>query len=92
MGARTFLFDTPGFSSLKTPEIEKEELCQFFSEFVPYEGRCRFQPCSHIHEPGCVVKEAIEKGELCQSRYENYIQMYDELAEHERRKNWRTKK
>lgn len=88
----TFLFDTPGFSSLHVPEVEKEELYQYFTEFAPYQGLCKYQPCSHIHEPGCVVKEKLEKGEICRSRYENYVQMYEELVESEKRKNWRNKK
>ncbi len=92
VGTDTFLFDTPGFSSLKVPEIEKEELYQYFTEFASYHGLCKYQPCSHIHEPGCVVKEKLEKGEICRSRYENYVQMYEELAESEKRKNWRNKK
>ena len=92
VGRYTFLFDTPGFSSLKVPEVEKEKLYQYFTEFASYDGLCKYQPCSHIHEPGCVVKEKLEKGEICRSRYENYVQMYDELVESEKRKNWRNKK
>ena len=91
-GRYTFLFDTPGFSSLKVPEVEKEKLYQYFTEFASYDGLCKYQPCSHIHEPGCVVKEKLEKGEICRSRYENYVQMYEELVESEKRKNWRNKK
>ena len=92
VGRHTFLFDTPGFSSLKVPEVEKEKLYQYFTEFASYDGLCKYQPCSHIHEPGCVVKEKLEKGEICRSRYENYVQMYEELVESEKRKNWRNKK
>ncbi|MCH5265478.1 MAG: ribosome small subunit-dependent GTPase A [Lachnospiraceae bacterium] len=89
IGDQSFLFDTPGFSSLKLPEVPKEELRRYFTEFLPYEGKCRYLGCSHIHEPGCAIKE---KGEICQSRYDNYVQMYEELAEQEKRKNWRNKK
>lgn len=89
---RTFLFDTPGFSSLRPPEIEKEQLHQYFTEFIPYEGKCKFIGCSHTHEPGCVVKEAFLDGMIDQNRYENYVQIYEELLELEGRKNWRTKK
>lgn len=92
LGNQTFLFDTPGFSSLRPPEVTKEQLHQYFTEFLPYEGQCRYWGCSHIHEPGCVVQEALAKGEICKSRYENYVQIYEELSESERRKNWRTKK
>ena len=86
------MFDTPGFSSLRLPEVPKEELNQYFAEFVPYEGQCRYLGCSHIHEPECIVREDLEKGKICRSRYENYVQMFEELAESEKSKNWRTKK
>ena len=92
IGKHTFLFDTPGFSSLRLPEVPKEELKQYFAEFVPYEGQCRYSGCVHIHEPGCIVKEELGKGRICRSRYENYVQMYEEMADCEKNKNWRTKK
>ena len=92
IGKQSFIMDTPGFSSLQVPDVPKEELRHLFTEFNPYEGQCKYLGCSHIHEPGCVVKEKLEKGEICRSRYENYIQMYDELAESEGRKNWRNRK
>lgn len=86
VGEGTYLFDTPGFSSLRVPEMEKEELKQYFTEFMPYEGQCRFDECTHTHEPACRVKEALEQGLISQGRYENYIQMYGELEEWGRRK------
>lgn len=92
LGEHTFLFDTPGFSSLKPPEVDKQELRRYFTEFLPYEGQCRYMGCSHIHEPGCVVKDALERGEIGSSRYENYVQIYNELDEFERRRNWRNRK
>lgn len=92
LGKQTFLFDTPGFSSLRPPEVAKEQLHQYFTEFLPYEGQCKYLGCSHIHEPGCVVQDALASGEICKSRYENYVQIYEELFESERRKKWRTKK
>lgn len=92
LGDQTFLFDTPGFSSLKPPEVDKQELRQYFTEFLPYEGQCRYMGCSHIHEPDCVVKQAVAHDEISRTRYENYVQIYNELAESERRKNWRNKK
>ncbi|MGN0334564.1 MAG: ribosome small subunit-dependent GTPase A [Lachnospiraceae bacterium] len=82
----SYIFDTPGFSSLYVPDMEKEELKDCFPEFVPYEGGCRFLGCVHIHEPSCLVKEALEEGKISRSRYENYILMYEELKEKEKRK------
>lgn len=81
---RSYLMDTPGFSSLYVNDFEKEELKYCFREFEQYEGRCRFQGCSHIHEPGCAVKDALEKGRIHPVRYENYMEMYRELEQKKR--------
>lgn len=77
----TYIMDTPGFSSLYVNDFEKEELKSCFREFAPYEGRCRFNGCSHVHEPGCAVKEAVEDGRIHKVRYEDYLEMYRELKE-----------
>lgn len=92
IGKNSFLFDTPGFSSLQLPEVPKEQLHEYFTEFAPFEGECRFLGCSHIHEPGCIVKRELEKGVIRQSRYRNYVQMYEELAESEKRNYGRNRK
>ncbi len=82
VGSDTFLVDTPGFSSLFLPEMEEDELKSHFPEFEKYEEKCRFmQGCRHIHEPGCAVKEALEKGLISRGRYENYLDLHRELAE-----------
>lgn len=75
----SYIMDTPGFSSLYVNEFEKEELKYYFPEFASYEGQCKFNGCDHIHEPGCVVKEALEEGKIHPIRYENYVEMYNEL-------------
>ena len=80
----TYIMDTPGFSSLYTNEFEKEELKYYFTEFEPYEGTCRFQGCDHVHEPGCSVKKALEEGKIHQVRYDNYLEMYQELKDKRR--------
>ena len=79
IGDDTFIMDTPGFSSLAVFDMEKEELEQFYPEFDEYRNRCRFNGCSHTHEPGCGVKEAIEEGKISRARYENYKLIYEEL-------------
>lgn len=86
VGEHTYLMDTPGFSSMFVEGMEKEELRQFFPEFREYEGTCRFQGCVHVHEPGCLVKEAVEEGKLSSQRYENYVSFYEELKEKEKRR------
>ena len=75
----SYIMDTPGFSSLYTNDFEKEELKQYFPEFHPFEGLCRYSGCDHVHEPGCAVKEAVEAGKIHRTRYENYLEMYEEL-------------
>lgn len=75
----TYIMDTPGFSSLYLTEIEKEELGCYFREFEQYEPFCRFQGCSHIHEPDCGVKAALAEGKISSIRYEDYVALYEEL-------------
>ncbi len=82
----TYIFDTPGFSSLYVMDMEKEELKSYFPEFAPYEGGCRFLGCVHLNEPSCLVKEALAEGKIGRSRYENYQLLYEELKEKEKRK------
>ena len=79
IGQDTYIMDTPGFSSLYVNDFEKEELKYYFPEFELYEGQCRFNGCDHIHEPGCAVKEAVEKGKIHAVRYEDYKELYEEL-------------
>ena len=57
----TYIFDTPGFSSLSVAELLPEELKDCFPEFAKYQDQCRFLGCAHIHEPDCGVKEALAK-------------------------------
>lgn len=75
----TYLMDTPGFSSMFTPDMEAGELKDYFPEFQPFEDECRFLGCVHVGERVCGVKEALKRGLLSQSRYENYLLIYEEL-------------
>ena len=80
----SYIMDTPGFSSLYPPQMEKEELQQYYTEFEVYEPYCRFQGCSHISEPDCGVKQALAQGKIPQLRYDNYVQLYNELKQQEK--------
>ena len=82
----TYIFDTPGFSSVYVTDMEKEELKDYFPEFAQYEDACRFLGCVHVNEPVCGVKEALKEGKISKSRYENYKLIYEELKENEKRK------
>jgi ribosome biogenesis GTPase len=77
----TYIFDTPGFTSLNIPEMEKEDLRFYFTEFQPYEGKCRFNGCVHINEPDCAVKAAVVNGVIAKQRYQSYTELYNELKE-----------
>ena len=82
----TYIFDTPGFSSLYVTDMEKEDLKDYFPEFAQYEEECRFLGCVHVNEPVCGVKDALKEGKISQSRYDNYKLLYEELKENEKRK------
>ena len=84
LGRDSYIMDTPGFSSLYINDLQKEELKNCFPEFLPYEGMCRFNGCSHVHEPGCAVKAAVESGQIHRIRYKDYLDMYQELNERKR--------
>ena len=67
------VLDTPGFSLLELWEgLEPIQLKEYYPEFFPYEGECRFAPCYHLSEPGCAVLEAVRSGELSPARVERY--------------------
>ncbi|MBP5384333.1 MAG: ribosome small subunit-dependent GTPase A [Lachnospiraceae bacterium] len=85
VGDETYIMDTPGFTSYDVTGMLPEQLQDYYEEFKPYTD-CRFQPCSHIHEPDCSVKRAVEAGEIAEERYEHYMQIYRELEESNRRK------
>lgn len=65
--------DTPGFSSIDFAHLEEDELDQCVIDFVPYLHQCKFNDCRHDKEPGCKIKEEVEKGTIPQTRYKNYL-------------------
>lgn len=81
LGEGTYIVDTPGFTSLEISEITKEELGQYYPEFVQYEPYCKFSGCAHINEPSCGVKDAVAEGRISKVRYDNYKMLYQELKE-----------
>ena len=80
LGDGIYVMDTPGFTSLRLPSAEKEEVKDYYPEFQDYIGECRFLGCVHINEPGCAVKKAVEEGKISQNRYSNYKQFYEEIS------------
>lgn len=72
------LIDTPGIKGFGLIDIDDAELCRYFPEMMRLAPGCRFYNCTHTHEPGCAVREAVERGEVAWSRYESYLKILDE--------------
>jgi ribosome biogenesis GTPase len=77
--------DTPGFSSLDFSHIGAQELASYVPDFLPYLGQCRFNDCIHQNEPGCAVKDAVERGDIPRVRYEDYLQIMQMIQERKER-------
>lgn len=71
--------DTPGFSSIDIDQLDKVLLSNYFPEMRAIQDRCKFRGCTHIQEPKCAVKAALEAGEIAQSRYDSYLQIFQEI-------------
>lgn len=80
-----YVADTPGFSQLDFAELGIEDLSYGFAEMRALSPSCKFRGCTHAHEPGCAVREALENGGVERSRYEHYLQFLAEMKENKRR-------
>lgn len=79
-----YIADTPGFSSLdleKCELVQKHDLQFCFREFSPYLGKCQFSSCTHINAKGCKICEAVDEGIITESRYNNYVTLYNEVKD-----------
>ncbi len=76
-----YIIDTPGFSSVDTKLFKDDNISDLFVEIKQSARACRFASCSHTHEPDCMVKQALAEGALSQSRYESYLQLYNEVKQ-----------
>lgn len=74
----TFIIDTPGIKELGLVEIYEEELSHYFPEMRDLIGQCKYYNCTHTHEPGCAIVEALEEGKMAAARYESYLSMLDD--------------
>lgn len=79
MNENTFIYDTPGFTSLDLPLIERQEMQSLFPEFRRRQGECKYANCMHLMEPECAIKQAIEEGKIAKTRYNSYILMMEEV-------------
>jgi ribosome biogenesis GTPase len=77
----SYIVDTPGVKGFGTFDMEVEEISHYFVEFFELSKDCRYGNCTHTHEPGCAVLEALERGEIAPSRYQSYLSMLDDKEE-----------
>ena len=78
IGENGYIIDTPGIKGFGLIEIDDKELWHYFPEMIATAGSCRFYNCTHTHEPGCAVVEAVKSGEIAYSRYESYLKILDD--------------
>ncbi len=78
-----YYIDTPGIRGFGLLDYKKEELHHYFLEIFKISKACKYQNCTHTHEPQCAVKEAVDKGEISEERYNNYLNIFfDENDKH----------
>ena len=76
IGEDSFILDTPGFTSFELQGVTEDGLRDYYQEFEPYAGKCRFADCAHTGEAGCEVCMAVESGLIDRTRYDNYRAIY----------------
>ncbi|MES5005166.1 ribosome small subunit-dependent GTPase A [Prevotella disiens] len=80
-----YVIDTPGIKGFGTFDIDKEELTSYFREIFKFSESCRFNNCTHTHEPGCAVRKALEEHYIAESRYNSYLSMLEDKDENKYR-------
>lgn len=76
-----YIADTPGFSKLEFEDFRSDQLKYYYPDFFEFSTRCKFHECNHIHEPKCEIKRLVEVGEILQSRYDNYVTIFNEIKQ-----------
>jgi ribosome biogenesis GTPase len=82
-----YIIDTPGIRAFGVIDLDKEVISHYFPEMRALIGECKFHNCQHLNEPKCAVKQAVEKGEISESRYNTYLQLIQEDSDEVYRKN-----
>jgi len=80
-GVKTYIVDTPGFTSIEINDIKEDELVDFFPEIKEAGLQCRFPDCRHMKEPDCNVKLMVKSGEIARLRYDGYVSVLKELQQ-----------
>jgi ribosome biogenesis GTPase len=75
------LIDSPGIREFGLGHIDDQQVFEGFIEFRQFAGSCKFRDCSHRHEPGCALQNALEAGQICVERVESYFRIIDSLNE-----------
>lgn len=83
-----YLIDTPGIKGFGTFDMEKEEVAHYFKEIFEASANCKYNNCTHTHEPGCAVREAVEEHYISQSRYASYLSMLEDKDENKYRQGY----
>ena len=81
-----YIIDTPGVKGFGTIDFNHEEVAHYFPEIFRFSRDCRFGNCTHVHEPGCAVKKAVEEHRISESRYASYLSILDDESEGKYRK------
>ncbi len=76
-----YIIDTPGIRGYGLINIDKDEIYHYFKEIFKHSHNCQYSNCTHIHEPGCAVKKAIEDEEISLQRYQSYLSIYETKQE-----------
>ncbi len=77
----SYIIDTPGIKGFGSFDMSKEEIGHYFKEIFRFSSGCRFNNCTHTHEPGCAVLEAVARHDISESRYNSYLSMLDDENE-----------
>ncbi|PKL82160.1 MAG: ribosome small subunit-dependent GTPase A [Ignavibacteriae bacterium HGW-Ignavibacteriae-3] len=77
--SNTFVIDTPGMREMDPYGIRKQDLSHYFKDFYPFAEECRFNTCTHHHEPGCAVAMAVSGGKIHAERYQSYLNLLDTI-------------
>lgn len=82
------VIDSPGVREFGLWHLEPEQITHGFIEFRPYLGHCKFRDCKHGNDPGCAIREAVEKGEIAKERFENYHRILESMTDSRIRKSF----
>ncbi len=85
LDAESWIADTPGLRAYGIWDVEAEELDAYYREIAPWVKKCAFSDCTHTHEPGCAVQDAVRRGDVSKARYDSYCRLREEL---EKRRRW----